>query len=1176
MPGTLASLAIVLGVDTTQVTTGVAKAKSELTGLVTSSEGANNSLANVAKTGIAIGAGFVAVAAGLGYLAIKFESETAHIAASMDVSQEKADEFGDAFLANAGKTIYSANDMIETFSTVAGQLDTINGKVVTVAQGLNFENEAASLAEATNSDLGDATSETASILQNFQLGLSSSATAANILFNVSKNLGMSVTATGDTLEKMRGRLGTAGLSLTDTGTLMEIMATHSLTGQRNINLFTGAINQLMSSAANPAALAKAQSALATAEAKLQSVGGSGITVTNNTAAAQRTLAVAYQRSQLDAEKYTASVAKNGATSIAAQGAAITLASAQNSVLTDQQKVQSGLASSQTASAAAANRLHAAQAAVAKDLANVNAFGATNMVILGQLGVKVWNANGSFVGMRNLIGELQVAYSKLTPEQQQNASTTLFGAQAASAMTGVIQGGTGAWDKYASDLARAGTAAQGGTTATHNLAGEWAELRNRGEAVAITLSKKMEPIMTNVIAALAQDMPTIGRDLTSAFDITVTVLGDVWNVLYPVFSFIISNRDIIIAFLVLWALRWTIIKGLNIGTEVLSWYTNFYNFINKPGGLKDLQSLLGEDANSGISGSLSRMKDQWGEMGNSGSRAMKDITAAAQPAIEAQQKLDQLIASGIDPMVAATAVKTLPKLSTADILKASPQTAFTGQATITEDFAKSIPELAAKLNPVMTDAGRNLMEAVAHAGPAEMEVLSDHFGTGVIAGLKGGLLELENANVFKLAGDAIGDGALTRIATGMADAMKGVPGLLKDSGVIASDVDKVGSGILGSIPGLGGLSKLANIGLQAGAQTVFVTNWPAGIGGGPGGIVNDVEKAAPSIVGLIRTGVMALFTPEAAGLLAGALAIFLPKLLLPMPANVQAVGRGGVQEPKAPKPAGMPDSVYNNPSGVARIRWMEDHGGLNNPQGGPPPPSKPLTVATDSFTTQWHTLSEMGVGTVKMWSGWQAHMNDTLTDVLQKGSNIGNAESDIALLIATGKITTAQKLGQYEDDWNDVQVHARDASDAQGIMATLIANGKLNAQTQVPAFVSAWNTLISEGMNPAAISAQDVATQMKLAASTAALLNAAFGGIVTDITGEQTGVGGLANLSLLGKLPVPKVPAKGGGSHGNSGGSGNNHHNTKTTHITVPVTHKNPSPAEIANDISWHIKYGGDT
>src|ERR1035437_8674678 len=102
-----------------------------------------------------------------------------------------------------------------------------------------------------------------------------------------------------------------------------------------------------------------------------------------------------------------------------------------------------------------------------------------------------------------------------------------------------------------------------------------------------------------------------------------------------------------------------------------------------------------------------------------------------------------------------------------------------------------------------------------------------------------------------------------------------------------------------------------------------------------------------------------------------------------------------------------------------------------------------------------------------------------------GAAQARAESDdIAALIKKGKITNAAQLTAYENSWNYITGHAKDANDAHSVFTSMIQSGAVvmgSATKGGPAFIAAWEALVKKGINPADISASEIATQMNVAA-----------------------------------------------------------------------------------------------
>jgi hypothetical protein len=151
-------------------------------------------------------------------------------------------------------------------------------------------------------------------------------------------------------------------------------------------------------------------------------------------------------------------------------------------------------------------------------------------------------------------------------------------------------------------------------------------------------------------------------------------------------------------------------------------------------------------------------------------------------------------------------------------------------------------------------------------------------------------------------------------------------------------------------------------------------------------------------------------------------------------------------------------------------------------------SKDTAVSAKSANAQWSLITGDDVTYANGQKGWQL---DILASLEGQGDSAAQAraESDgIAALIAAGKIKNQTQLTSYENSWNYITKHAKDANDAHAEFTAMIQSGAVVMGSPTrggPAFLSAWDTLISEGVNPASISAAQIAKQMAIAAANAA-------------------------------------------------------------------------------------------
>jgi hypothetical protein len=78
-------------------------------------------------------------------------------------------------------------------------------------------------------------------------------------------------------------------------------------------------------------------------------------------------------------------------------------------------------------------------------------------VLGDLGVAVYNTDGSMRSFEGILGDLTTATSGLTDEQRNMALTTVFGADAIRAVNILTAAGVSGWDNMASAVGTAGAA-----------------------------------------------------------------------------------------------------------------------------------------------------------------------------------------------------------------------------------------------------------------------------------------------------------------------------------------------------------------------------------------------------------------------------------------------------------------------------------------------------------------------------------------------------------------------------------------------------------------------------------------------------------------------------------------------------------------------------------------------
>ena len=160
-----------------------------------------------------LGLALVAAAAVGIKMALDFQKGTATLAGNADISTEKANQIGDAFLNTGGKTEFTANQMMDAFAPVSGAFVNLYGHALDVKQSMDVMNASMTLAEASGSDLTSTTAAVANVMTAFHLKVTQAAMAANDLFNTSRLLGISNDTLGTSIARLEPKIAGSGISL---------------------------------------------------------------------------------------------------------------------------------------------------------------------------------------------------------------------------------------------------------------------------------------------------------------------------------------------------------------------------------------------------------------------------------------------------------------------------------------------------------------------------------------------------------------------------------------------------------------------------------------------------------------------------------------------------------------------------------------------------------------------------------------------------------------------------------------------------------------------------------------------------------------------------------------------------------------------------------------------------
>ncbi len=120
----------------------------------------------------------------------------------------------------------------------------------------------------------------------------------------------------------------------------------------------------------------------------------------------------------------------------------------------------------------------------------------------QLNLDFYDAQGSFVGTRNLIKQLQEGTRGLTDEQKALHVENIFGADSSRAANVLIKEGVEGYDKLSKAVNKTGAATELAAAQNAGFNGAMDSLRSSLETVAIDLGMKLLPSLTGVAKTLA--------------------------------------------------------------------------------------------------------------------------------------------------------------------------------------------------------------------------------------------------------------------------------------------------------------------------------------------------------------------------------------------------------------------------------------------------------------------------------------------------------------------------------------------------------------------------------------------------------------------------------------------------------------------------------------------------
>lgn len=139
----------------------------------------------------------------------------------------------------------------------------------------------------------------------------------------------------------------------------------------------------------------------------------------------------------------------------------------------------------------------------------------------QLGLTVYDANGKFVGMSSLFGQLQTASKRMTDEQYQAATAVLFGSDAMRLSGVAAQQGQAGFDKMSKAMLQQGSASKTAAAQTEGLPGALERAKNASEELLLQLYDLIKAPLGSALDKVTTGLGFVGTALTN----TTKFIGD---------------------------------------------------------------------------------------------------------------------------------------------------------------------------------------------------------------------------------------------------------------------------------------------------------------------------------------------------------------------------------------------------------------------------------------------------------------------------------------------------------------------------------------------------------------------------------------------------------------------------------------------------------------------------
>lgn len=149
--------------------------------------------------------------------------------------------------------------------------------------------------------------------------------------------------------------------------------------------------------------------------------------------------------------------------------------------------------------------------------------------MAELGINMYDANGEFIGMTELAGQLQNNMADLTQAERDKAMATIFGADAVRAANVLYQQGSEGIQDWTNKVNDAGYAATTAAIMQDNLAGDLEKLGGSFDTVFIKAGGTASEALRTLVQAGESAVDTIGKIPTPVLESGVALIGTAGSV-----------------------------------------------------------------------------------------------------------------------------------------------------------------------------------------------------------------------------------------------------------------------------------------------------------------------------------------------------------------------------------------------------------------------------------------------------------------------------------------------------------------------------------------------------------------------------------------------------------------------------------------------------------------------